>query len=157
MNSFNFQEGSYELLDSCTNLWESFTSNQIENAGEMSTSIEEYIRSLKDGGLLSKTEEGKLYVQLVFLENKQEQEPIGFCITSLTKQLIGEVEVLFVLDRYRGNKLGGRLFHNALKWLEQQGAVEQKLVVAIGNERVFDFYAKYGFYPAYSTLFRITR
>jgi hypothetical protein len=51
MNSFQFKEGSSELLASCGTLWELFISNQAESAGEMSVGVEEYIRSLRDDGL----------------------------------------------------------------------------------------------------------
>ena len=152
MNSFHFQEGSLKLLDSCEHLWELFISNQTQNAGEMSAGIEEYIRSLKNGGLLNKTINGQIHVQLVNVNDND--EPIAFCITSITEDLVGEVEVLFVLESYQGNKLGGKLFEKALSWMEQKGAVEQKLFVAVGNEKVFDFYAKYNFFPGYTTLFR---
>ena len=154
MNSFQFKEGSSELLDSCENLWELFISNQAENAGEMSVGVEEYLRTLRDKGLLQKTQNGKLHVQLVMVD--REKEPIGFCVTSLTQDRIGEVEALFVIDRYQRNKLGGKLFQNALAWMEKERAIEQRLVVAIGNEKVFDFYAKYGFFPGYTALFRAT-
>ena len=154
MKSFQFAEGGSELLDSCNNLWELFISNQSQNAGEMSIGVEEYIRSLKDGGLLEKTQDGKLYVQIVKLNN--EIESIGFCVTSLTKDLIGEVEVIYIMDRYQGNKIGGQLLQNALNWMEKEKAKEQRLVVATGNEKVFGFYAKYGLFPCYTTLFRVT-
>ena len=154
MNSFHFQEGSSELLVSCDNLWDLFVSNQTKNAGDMAEGVEEYIRSLQSDGLSQKVKDGKIYVQLVSVNG--EEEPVGFCITSITKEKVGEVEVLFVIEHYQGNKLGGQLFENALAWMEKEGAIEQKLVVSVGNEKVFNFYAQYGFGLGYSTLFRST-
>jgi diamine N-acetyltransferase len=154
MSSFQFKEGSSELLTSCNTLWGLFIHDQAQNAGEMSVGVEEYIRGLREDGLLQKTQSGELHVQLVYVDS--EDEPIGFCITSLTQERVGEVEALFVVERYQGNKIGGQLFQNALAWMEKKGAIEQRLVVAVGNEKVFDFYAKYGFFPGYSTLFRVT-
>lgn len=153
MSSFRVQEGCSELLPACGPLWELFISNQAQKAGTMAVGVEAYLRSLRDGGLLSKTRDGKLQVQLVWVE--EQEEPVGFCITSLTQEQVGEVEALFVLERYRGNQLGGQLFQNALAWMEQAGAVEQRLVVAVGNEAVLGFYEKYGFFLGYSTLFRV--
>ena len=153
MNEFHFEEGSFELLSLCDNLWELFITNQAENAGEMSFGVEEYIRGLRDGGLVKKAKDGKLYVQLVYVDEKQ--EPIGFCITSLTKDKAGEIEAIYVCDRYQGNKLGGRLLQKAMVWMEQEQAIEQRLVVATGNEKVIGFYTKYGFFPGYTTLFRV--
>lgn len=154
MNSFRFQEGSSELLKSCNTLWELFIRNQAQNAGEMSVGVEEYIRNLRDYGLSQKTQNGKLHVQIVSVSGQK--EPIGFCITSMTKEKIGEVEALFVAENYQGNKLGSQLFEKALAWMEKEGAIEQRLVVVVGNEKVFNFYAKYGFFLGYSTLFRAT-
>ena len=152
MDSFKFREGSSELLSSCDNLWELFTQNQIQNAGEMSVGIAAYIKDLRDGVLLAKTKEGKLQVQLVYATNQN--NPIGFCITSLSGNHIGEVETLFVLDKYQGNNIGTKLLQRSLEWMEENSVSEQKLVVAAGNERVFSFYQKFGFSPGCTVLFR---
>lgn len=79
MNSFQFKQGSVELLPCCKNLWELFIENQIQNAGEMADGIAAYLQSQCDGGLLAKTREGKLHIQLVYTSNYQ--DAIGFCIT----------------------------------------------------------------------------
>ena len=152
MDSFKFREGSSELLSSCDNLWELFIQNQIQNAGEMSVGIAAYIKDLCDGSLLAKTKDGKLHIQLVYVSNKN--NPIGFCITSLSGKRIGEVETLFVLDKYQGNNIGTKLLQRSLQWMEKNNASEQKLIVAAGNEQVFSFYQKFGFSPGCTVLFR---
>ncbi|MDJ0569026.1 MAG: GNAT family N-acetyltransferase [Pleurocapsa sp. MO_192.B19] len=153
MSSFQFQVGSSELLPSCYDLWQLFIQNQIQNAGEMSDGISAYLQSQRDSGLVAKTIDGKLHIQLVYASDKD--EPIGFCITSLSDDRIGEVEALYILDEYQGNNLGTKLLQTSLQWLETHKALEEKLIVAVGNEQVFSFYQKFGFYPGYSTLFRV--
>ena len=152
MTSFHFASGSYELLDYCDSLWELFIDNQVQSAGEMASGVEEYLRYVQETGLKQKNDTGKLHVQLIYLDSVE--NAVAFCVTSLTAEKIGEIEVLYVMDNYQGNKLGSKLVENALLWLKEEQAVEQRLVVATGNERVFDFYANYGFYPGYTTLFR---
>ncbi len=152
MNSFQFKVGSVELLPYCQNLWELFIENQIQNAGEMADGIAACLQSQRDGDLLAKTDDGKLHIQLVYTSNHQ--DPIGFCITSLSSDRLGEVEALYVLDQYQGNHLGTKLLETSLQWLEVNNALEQKLIVAAGNEEVFSFYQKFGFYSGYTTLFR---
>jgi diamine N-acetyltransferase len=152
MNSFQVKVGSIELLPYCQNLWELFIENQTKNAGEMSDGVATYLQSQRDAGLLAKTIYGKLHIQLVYTSNIQ--EPIGFCITSLSSDQIGEVEALYVLDKYQGNNLGTKLLQTSLQWLEENNALEQKLIVATGNEQVFNFYQKFGFSLGYTTLFR---
>jgi diamine N-acetyltransferase len=153
MKSFQFKVGSIELLPYCQNLWELFIENQTQNAGEMSDDVAAYLQSQRDGSLLAKISDGKLHIQLVYISNIQ--DPIGFCITSLSKDFIGEVEALYILDKYQGNNLGTKLLQTSLKWLDENNALEQKLIVATGNEQVFSFYQKFGFSPGYTTLFRV--
>ena len=152
MDSFKFREGSSELLSFCDNLWKLFIENQIQNAGEMSVGIAAYIKDLRDGGLLTKTKDGKLHVQLAYTSN--ENNSIGFCITSLSENHIGEVETLFVLDKYRGNNIGTKLFQRSLQWMEENNAQTQKLAVVAGNEQIFSFYQKFGFLLGCTVLFR---
>ncbi|MDJ0691870.1 MAG: GNAT family N-acetyltransferase [Xenococcaceae cyanobacterium MO_188.B32] len=118
----------------------------------MSSGVEDYLLNLQENDLAKKTEDGKLHIQLVYVNNLE--KPIGFCITSLTKDKIGEIEALYVIDSYQKNKLGGKMFKEAMAWMEKEKAIEQRLVVATGNEKVFGFYAKYGFFPGYTILFR---
>ena len=151
MDSFQFREGSIELLSFCDSLWDSFIQNQTENAGEVAAGIANYLRDLRDRELLAKTNTGKLHIQLVALENIN--EPIGFCITSLSQDGIGEVEVLYILEEYRGNRLGTKLMKTALQWLTENNVVEKRLKVVIGNESVLSFYRKFEFYPVYTGLY----
>ena len=153
MNSFQFQEGNSELLPSCRDLWDLFIQDQIQNAGEMSDGVSAYLYSQYDDGLLAKTSDGKLHIQLVYMKNRD--YPIGLCITSLSRDGIGEVEALYILDEYQGNNLGTTLLQRSLQWMEAHNTLEQKLIVAVGNEQVFSFYQKFGFNPGYTTLFRV--
>ena len=153
MNSSKFLEGSSELLPYCHDLWDLFIQNQIQNAGEMSDSISTYLHSQYNDGLVAKTSDGKLHIQLVYPSNKD--NPIGFCITSLSNNGIGEVEALYILDKDRGNNLGTKLLQRSLQWMKEHNALEQKLIVAAGNEQVFSFYQKFRFYPGYTALFRV--
>jgi ribosomal protein S18 acetylase RimI-like enzyme len=152
MNSFQFKVGSVELLPSCQNLWQLFIENQIKNAGEMADGVAAYLQSQRNGDLLAKTNDGKLHIQLVYTSNHE--DAIGFCITSLSSDRIGEVEALYVVDKYQGNNLGTKLLQNSLQWLEENNALEQKLIVAAGNEQVFSFYEKFDFSHGYTTFFR---
>ena len=153
MNSYKFLEGSSELLAYCHDLWDLFIQNQIQNAGEMSDGVLAYLQSQRDGGLVAKTSNGKLHIQLVYTSDRD--KPIGFCITSLSNDSIGEVEALYVLDEYRSNNLGTKLLQRSLQWMEAHNALEQKLIVAAGNEKVFPFYQKFEFYTGYTALFRV--
>lgn len=57
----------------------------------------------------------------------------------------GFISDLHVLERYRGLGVGERLVNECLGWLKQRSINEIGLEVAGGNERVLDFYKKFGF------------
>jgi ribosomal protein S18 acetylase RimI-like enzyme len=151
MNSFQFREGSSELLPFCNNLWDSFIHNQTRNAGDVAEGIADYLKSMRDGDLLAKAAAGKLHIQLVDLGDIN--QPIGFCLTSLSPNGIGEIEALSVLEEYQGNRLGTKLMQTALLWLKANNVVEKRLKVVVGNEAIFSFYQKFQFYPVYTGLY----
>lgn len=150
MNLFQFRSGNAELLPYCESLWDLFIHSQIKNAGVMSDGISEYIQGMRNGDLLTKTARGKLHIQLVDLGDIN--KPIGFCITSLSKDKIGEVEVLYILEEYQGNHLGTQLLQTALKWMAVHNVMEKRLKVVVGNENIFGFYQKFKLYPVYTAL-----
>jgi ribosomal protein S18 acetylase RimI-like enzyme len=48
---------------------------------------------------------------------------------------------------YRKLGLGDQLMKHAMHWLDEQKASSRMVSVAEGNEDVFPFYQRYGFYP----------
>ncbi len=73
---------------------------------------------------------------------------IGYCISTIDREQIGEIDSLFVLPEWRGMALGHTLITRSLNWLREQGVQRTRLSVAAGNEQVFGSYAKHGFFPA---------
>lgn len=77
---------------------------------------------------------------------------VGYCVTSLSAERIGEIESLYVDEAYRSQGIGTALVRRALLWLDENGLVENRVAVAEGNEGVFSFYQKFGFYPRRTVL-----
>lgn len=72
---------------------------------------------------------------------------VGYCVSSVGKDMTGEVDSIFVTAAYRGTGIGTALMEGALRWMEGLG-VKRKVVMAIvGNEHVHAFYARFGFLP----------
>lgn len=59
---------------------------------------------------------------------------------------MGEIESIFIEKECRGFGLGDKLMTRALKWLDKNGADNKIIGVAEGNEKVLEFYKRYGFY-----------
>jgi GNAT superfamily N-acetyltransferase len=70
---------------------------------------------------------------------------IGYCII-FREAAHGKIEVLFVEESYRGQKLGAKLVNSALEWFKLNNIKEIDLTVVHGNEAVA-FYQKMGFFP----------
>ncbi len=78
-------------------------------------------------------------------------EDIGYCIAQAADGR-GEVASIFVLPQYRGYGVGDALIDSAVKWLKENGAQPISLSVTSGNEGVFGFYERHGFYPRMTVL-----
>ena len=69
---------------------------------------------------------------------------IGYCIATVDDRA-GEIDSLFLDAAYRGKGYGKALMELALKWLEDQHCETIRVSIAEGNERVLDFYRRFGF------------
>ena len=81
---------------------------------------------------------------------------VGYCVSSINQEKIGEIDSVFVDVHYRGLGIGDSLMQKALCWMGQEGAVAKIVEVAVGNEEAFWFYSKYGFLPRKTMLKQIT-
>ncbi len=77
---------------------------------------------------------------------------VGYCISSLSQEKTGQIESIFVERVYRSLGIGSALVARALAWLDANGSVRNRVFVATGNERAWDFYRKVRFYPRMTVL-----
>lgn len=82
---------------------------------------------------------------------------VGYCVSSLIGEKIGEIESIFVNVDYRGLGVGDSLIKNALSWMDKEGAAEKIVEVGDGNEQAFGFYARYGFLPRKTVLKQVKK
>ncbi|MEG0308466.1 MAG: GNAT family N-acetyltransferase [Clostridium sp.] len=88
--------------------------------------------------------------RIELLINEEVSDIIGFCI-GYSKKTIGNIEVLFVDEKYRRNGLGERLMSSAMDWFEELGINKVELTVVYGNDAI-SFYEKLGFKPRTITM-----
>jgi len=72
-----------------------------------------------------------------------------------TGELIGEIESLAVLPRFRGRGLGSRLLQELGDRLRGQGAADVILGVLPGNADAIRMYRRHGYRPTWSYLSRL--
>lgn len=77
---------------------------------------------------------------------------VAYCVTSLSKELEGEIESIFVEQPFRSMGIGTVLMTRALAWLDGNGSTRNRVSVGDGNEDAWEFYRKFGFYPRMTVL-----
>jgi diamine N-acetyltransferase len=143
--SVKFLHGDEALLDQIRVLWEALNSHHLELSTNFKQHYQDMTFEKRKADLLKKTAAGKMRVDLAVDEVTGQN--VGYCVSSLNQEKIGEVESIFVDANYRGLGIGDSLMNKALCWMDQEGAVAKIVEVASGNEEAFCFYAKYGFLP----------
>jgi ribosomal protein S18 acetylase RimI-like enzyme len=100
--------------------------------------------------ILKKTVGGELRVDLAVDEGTC--KGIGYVVSSINAEKIGEIESVYVDSAYRRLGVGRTLMRSALAWMDQKGTVEKVVEVSVGNEVVWGFYGKFGFKPRKTAL-----
>ena len=90
--------------------------------------------------------------RLILASDRENGSVIGYIVSSLSAEHTGEIESVFVTERYRGIGVGSVLVTMALAWLDEHGSVRNRVSVADGNEEVWAFYRKFDFYPRLTVL-----
>lgn len=70
---------------------------------------------------------------------------IGFTSAYINQYNEGFIEDLFVNDQYRNNSIGTILLNKLLDWLKENNAKTIDVHISTGNEKVLDFYKRFGF------------
>ena len=101
---------------------------------------------------LDKVKDGKYLIDVIVdLESNRD---IGYCLSSVTKDSIGEVDSLYVKEEYRDAHMGTILMQRAMDFFEMHHTIKDVLHVSEGNEHALSFYEKYGFQTRYYQLVR---
>lgn len=143
MNNFEFINGSRELLDLVQPLWEKLNIHHEGKSNYFSDKFRNFTFEARKNKFVK---DKNLEVNMDLIKNKDTNLYIGYCISTINKDLIGEIDSLFVEKEYRKFGLGNKLMNRALEWLNSNQVKIKIIGVAEGNEDVLDFYKKYGFY-----------
>lgn len=143
MNKYQFITGDVELIDHVKPLWEKLNEHHKIN----SNYFEQRFESLKFEDRKNKfISDNNALIKVDLIKDIDIDLYIGYCVTTISKDLIGEIDSLFIDEEYRKYGLGDQLMSRALEWLNNNQVKTKKIVVAEGNESTLDFYKKYNFY-----------
>jgi ribosomal protein S18 acetylase RimI-like enzyme len=142
-----YNHGGSELIDTIQPLWEQLNQHHEQISlyfkGEFYTNTFEQ----RKAKLSQKYGQGQLRFDLAYYKD----DLVGYCISGIGENGIGEIESIYIIKEFRGQYVGEVLMQHALDWLDEQGVTSKMIDVAVGNERAFKFYARFGFFP------RVTR
>ncbi|UCC17809.1 MAG: GNAT family N-acetyltransferase [Dehalococcoidales bacterium] len=80
---------------------------------------------------------------------------VGYCVSSITTDRLGEIDSIFVESEYRQCGIGNHLITNALNWMGELSVTRVIVQVLVGNEESYPFYGRYGFLPRTTVMMRI--
>jgi ribosomal protein S18 acetylase RimI-like enzyme len=135
--------GGFELLDQIQPLWEQLNQQHAAVSQYFADEFETNHFSERKAKLFKKYADGKLRVDLCQAPNIL----IGYLVSGITSDEVGEIESIFVAAGFRGQGVANELMNRALTWLDLQDVHTKVIAVAVGNERVYTFYERFGFYP----------
>jgi ribosomal protein S18 acetylase RimI-like enzyme len=143
MDKFQLVTGSRELLDLVQPLWEKLNKHHEANSRNFSDRFKNFKFEDRKSRF---TQDNSLQVKIDLIKNMEKGLYVGYCITTIDKELTGEIESIFVEQDYRKCGLGDSLMKSALDWLKSNQVKKKIIGVTEGNEHALEFYRRYGFY-----------
>lgn len=143
MNNFEIIDGSVELLDLVQPLWEKLNKHHEINSSYFKERFIDFKFEVRKNKFIN---DNNLKVKIDLIKDVEKDLNIGYCISTVNKELIGEIDSLFIDKEYRKYGLGDKLMSRALGWLSSYQVKTKIIGVAEGNENVLEFYKRYGFY-----------
>jgi [ribosomal protein S5]-alanine N-acetyltransferase len=145
-------EKNREDLDLVQPLWEKLNAHHLAISLDFKDHFQKMNFKIRKEELLKKSRDGALHI--VLARDRQTGQYVGMSVASLNAEKLGELESIYVEKDYRGGDIGDGLITRVLGWLESMAAATITLGVGGGNENVFGFYRRYGFYPRITILER---
>lgn len=146
----NYIELNEEQIDLIKPLWDELRNYH----GKLSTHFPERYIMVKFEDrreeILKKSKNGTLKIDLV--EDKNTASYVGYCISSISEENVGEVDSIYLTEKYRSSGIGSTLMGRAINWMDEKGVETKKIVVAVGNEDLLSFYERYNFFPRHLIL-----
>lgn len=150
MPEIMYIEGNEELLDLVEPLWEKLNRHHRKLSKHFAERYLKFTFELRKADLLSKVETGEIHICIA--KDTVSGELIGYCISTVDKHKVGEIDSILVDTNYRGRGIGDTLIRKTLDWMDNMSVIKKKVDIAVGNEQAFTFYGRFGFFPSYITL-----
>ena len=154
MNTIDFITGGTELLDYVQPLWEKLNKHHQINSRYFQDKFCNLTFDIRKKKLINDINT-ELRIDLV--KDPENHVFVGYCISTITIDLVGEINSLYIEPAYQKFGIGDKLMCKSLEWLDSKNVRMKIIGVAEGNEHAFDFYKKYGFYQRRTILEQVTK
>ena len=148
--NISYIELDNDQIDSIKPLWEKLRDHHRELPPYFPERYTEFTFPERKEDLLKKSENGILRIDTAYDETTEQF--IGYCISSISDELAGEVDSLYLEDKYRSLGIGNTLMKRSLNWMDQNSVKTKKIMIAAGNEDTLAFYSRYRFFPKHIIL-----
>ena len=152
MSDVFYITGDETLIDQIKPLWELLNKHHMRLSEDFADYYKHFTFEQRKISLLAESAQANIRVDIAV--KADDDSYMAYCVSSMNHRGIGEIESIYVHEHYRRNGIGTALMDRALEWLKVMGAVKTEISVSAGNEQVFRFYAKHGFFPRKTTLER---
>lgn len=155
MSNISYVSGDDKLLDDVKELWEELNEYHRKRASHFAEHYSKFTFDTRKVDLAKKAQSGHLRVDIAV--DKTSGKRVGYCISSVDDEGIGEIESIYIDDNYRMHGIGNELMKRALQWMDRMEVMKKTVSVAAGNENAFGFYERFGFYPRKTYLEQIKK
>jgi diamine N-acetyltransferase len=144
---------SVQEMDCIGFLWEKLRDHHRMNSTHFKERYSTMTFFKRKNDLLDKLNRGQIHIDIA--ESIDDESIVGYCISSVKtdcNEKEGDIDSIYVEANYRKHGIGDELLKLSLHWLTEENVLIKKIIVAEGNESVFHFYEKHGFYHLYNVL-----
>ena len=140
-----YEASNAKGLDLVEPLWQRLNQYHLERSRHFSHHYATRTFAARKAEMLNKSKGGFLRTDLA--RDSETESLIGYCLSTIAEDGLAEIGSIYVEPDYRRAGIGHNLAARALQWMDDAEAKRKVLSVAAGNEDVFAFYSRYGFYP----------
>lgn len=149
--NIEYIEADQRGLDLIGPLWEKLNEYHRERSPYHKGHFAGMTFEMRKRRLLEKSAGGAMRIDIT--RDRETNKYVGYCVSTISEGRQGEIDSIFIESEYRGRGIGDTLMKKALGWMDGLSIIRRMVEVASGNEEVFAFYRRYGFYPR-STILR---
>jgi ribosomal protein S18 acetylase RimI-like enzyme len=136
-------------LDSIKELWEKLNLHHQSRTKYFFQDYENIVFEDRKEELIKKSGKGALRIDLAIDSNSE--LVIGYCISSISNGK-GEIDSIYVEEKFRSKGIGDNLMKNSLRWMDEEGVETREVQLLAGNDDAIQFYSHYGFHPKHILL-----